>query len=101
MSHLLHECGLAAIYHLPGGEPSPLCPDHGPEEISRLVPRMLLDVQNRGQLSAGMTTYNPQRNQLLATFKDVGAVSEVFRLSHLGKAESLMKEYAGCAAIGH
>jgi len=101
MSELHHECGLAAIYHLPGDERSPLCPDQGPDEISRLIPRMLLDVQNRGQLSAGMTTFNPDRNQLLETFKDLGGVSEVFRLSHRGKAESLMKEYAGRAAIGH
>ena len=28
------------------------------------MPRMLLDIQNRGQLSAGMTSYNPNRNQL-------------------------------------
>ncbi|MGC4003235.1 MAG: amidophosphoribosyltransferase [Pirellulales bacterium] len=100
MSVLHHECGLAAVYHLPG-ERSPLCPEPGREEASRLMPRMLLDVQNRGQLSCGMTTYNPARNQLLETYKDVGTVSEVFRLSHRGKAESLMKEYAGCAAIGH
>ena len=65
------------------------------------MPRMLLDIQNRGQLSAGMTTFNPARNQLLSTYKEVGGVSEVFRMSHRGKFESLMKEYAGRAAIGH
>ncbi len=65
------------------------------------MPRMLLDVQNRGQLAAGFTTYNPQRNQLIDTYKDVGSVSEVFRLGHRGKYESLMEEYAGRAAIGH
>ncbi len=101
MSELYHECGLAAIYHLPGETVSPLCPEAGPDEVSRLMPRMLLDVQNRGQLSAGMTTFNAQRNQLLSTYKDVGSVSEVFRMSHRGKFESLMKDYAGCAAIGH
>ncbi len=101
MSELHHECGLAAVYHLPSDKPSPLCPDQGPHEASRLLPRMLLDVQNRGQLSAGMTTWSPNRNQLLQTYKDVGTVSEFFRLSHRGKAESLMKDYAGCAAIGH
>ena len=52
------------------------------------MPRMLLDIQNRGQLAAGMTTYNPRRNQLIDTYKDVGTVSEVFRLSHRGKFES-------------
>jgi amidophosphoribosyltransferase len=59
MSELHHECGVAAIYHLAGREASPLCPPQGPDEISRLMPRMLLDVQNRGQLSSGMTTFNP------------------------------------------
>jgi amidophosphoribosyltransferase len=100
MSDLHHECGIAAIYHLPG-EWHPLCPEGGPGEISRLLPRMLLDIQNRGQLAAGMTSYNPSRDQLLETHKDVGTVTEVFRLSHRGKAESLMKQYAGQAAIGH
>jgi len=101
MSDLQHECGLAAIYHLATGEPSPLCPDQGPEEVSRLMPRMLLDIQNRGQLSAGMTAWNPHRSQLLATYKEVGSVSEVFRMSHRGKYESLMEQHAGRAAIGH
>ncbi len=72
----------------------------GPDDVSRLIPRMLLDIQNRGQLSAGMTTYNPRRNQLLDTYKELGGVSEVFRLSHRGKFESLMRKYAGRAAIG-
>jgi amidophosphoribosyltransferase len=101
MSQLHEECGVAAIYHLPDLGVSPLCTGQGPEEVSRLVPRMLLDIQNRGQLAAGISTYNPARNQLIDTFKDVGNVSEVFRLSHRGKAESLMEEYAGRAAIGH
>ena len=101
MSDLRHECGLAAIYHLPGPETSPLCPSQGQEEVSRLIPRMLLDIQNRGQLSAGMTAWNPGRTQLLATYKDVGSVSEVFRMSHRGKYESLMEQHAGRAAIGH
>jgi len=54
-------------------------PGGRPKKVSRLVPRMLLDIQNRGQLSAGMTVWNPGRSQLLATLKDVGSVSEVFR----------------------
>ncbi len=62
---------------------------------------MLLDIQNRGQLAAGMTTYNPDLASLLTTRKDVGTVTEVFRLNHRAKAESLMRHLAGCAAIGH
>jgi amidophosphoribosyltransferase len=62
---------------------------------------MLQDIQNRGQLAAGMTTYNASRSQLLETHKDIGTVSEVFRLSHRGKHESIMLQLAGPASIGH
>lgn len=99
MSEIHHECGVAAVYHLPGDE-SPLCPG-GPENAARLLPRMLQDIQNRGQLAAGMSSFHPGRDLLIGTHKDIGSVSEVFRLSHKGKSESLMKEYAGLAAIGH
>lgn len=101
MSDLHHECGIAAVYHLSGRNTSPLCPAHGPQEVSRLIPRLLLDIQNRGQLSAGMTSYSPGRQQLLETYRGLGSVSEVFRLSHRGKAESIMARCAGPAAIGH
>jgi len=101
MSELHDECGIVAVYHLPGEQISPLCPGQGPEQVSRLVPRMLLDIQNRGQLAAGMTSYNPARDQLIDTHKDVGSVTEVFRLSHPAGCEALMQEYAGRAAIGH
>jgi len=101
MSELHEECGVAAIYHLPSRRASRLCPDGRQDQASRLLPRMLLDIQNRGQLAAGMTTYNPRRKQLIDTHKELGTVAEAFRLSHRAKAESLMKEYAGRAAIGH
>jgi amidophosphoribosyltransferase len=97
---LQHECGVAALYHLPGS-PSPLVPKGEPRQTSRLMPRMLLDLQNRGQLAAGFSTFNPARDQIIDTYKEIGTVIEAFRLNHQGKYESLMKEYAGAAAIGH
>jgi amidophosphoribosyltransferase len=48
-----------------------------------------------------MTSYHPQRQLLLETYRGVGTVSEVFRLGHRGKAESIMQRMAGRAAIGH
>ena len=101
MSELYEECGIVAIYHLPNGESSPLCPSQGREAVSQLVPRMLLDLQNRGQLAAGFTTYSPFRQQLIDTHKDVGTVAEVFHTSKREKFMELMTEYAGRAAIGH
>src|SRR5215207_7365287 len=101
MDELHHECGIAALYHLPGGGPSRLAPLAGPEQVSRLMPRLLLDLQNRGQLAAGLSSYNPQRDKLLDTYKQIGTVIEAFRLNHKAKAESVMREFAGRAAIGH
>jgi amidophosphoribosyltransferase len=100
MADLFHECGVAAIYHLPG-ETSSLAPLHGRNAVSRLIPRLLLDIQNRGQLAAGMTSFHPDRNQLIDTHKDVGSVTEVFKLNHPALADELMGEYEGVAAIGH
>jgi amidophosphoribosyltransferase len=62
---------------------------------------MLLDLQNRGQLAAGISTYDPERPQILDTYKDVGTVAEVFRMSHPAKHEAVLARYAGRAAIGH
>src|SRR6478672_2328015 len=101
MDELHHECGIGALYHLPGRTPSRLAPLAGPEQVSRLMPRMLLDLQNRGQLAAGFATYDPRREKLLDTYKQIGTVIEAFRLNHQAKYEALMQEFAGRAAIGH
>src|SRR5580704_18906655 len=98
MDELHHECGIAAIYHLPGSQTSRLAPLAGAEHVSRLMPRMLLDLQNRGQLAAGISTYNPQRQQILNTYKQIGSVIEAFRLNHQAKYDSIMKQHAGRAA---
>lgn len=101
MDELHHECGVAALYCL-ADKPGPSNVWSGsPDQVSRLMPRMLLDLQNRGQLAAGMATYNPSRDQLLDTYKEIGTVIEAFRINHPGKFASIMEEYAGRAAIGH
>lgn len=101
MDELHHECGVAAIYHLQSDEPSRLAPSTGGHQASRLMPRMLLDLQNRGQLAAGFTTFNPKRDKLLETYKQIGTVIEAFRLNHQAKFESIMRDCSGQAAIGH
>ena len=99
MEELQHECGIAAVYHL-GGDGNHA---HGgnPENVARFIPRMLLDLQNRGQLAAGMASYLPNREKLLDTHKEIGTVIEAFRLNHRGKFDNIMKDYKGIAAIGH
>jgi amidophosphoribosyltransferase len=101
MSELHHECGIAALYHLEGAVPSRLAPPGGADQVSRLMPRMLLDLQNRGQLAAGFTSFDPARQQILSTYRRLGTVIEAFRLNHQAKYESIMRDYAGRAVIGH
>ena len=49
-------------------------------DAAKLVPPMLLDIQNRGQLAAGLTSYRSDRPELLRTHKNIGSVSDVFEL---------------------
>ena len=100
---LHHACGLAALYWLdkPVAKGGPASRLVRKGDVAALMPAMLLDVQNRGQLAAGLTSYQPARPQLLDTYKDVGTVTEVFRMSHPAKHHAICAEYAGRAAIGH
>jgi len=101
MDDLQHECGVAALYHLPGPKVSPLVPDGDPRNVTRLMPRMLIDLQNRGQLAAGLTSYHPDRDVILETYREIGTVIEAFRLNRQDKARKLIEEHSGPACIGH
>ncbi len=90
MSDVRDECGIAAVVNLKG---EPTATDR--------IPDMLLDIQNRGQLAAGVTSYMPGRDQLIDTHRDVGTVNEVFKLSRQDQALALLEHYRGSAAIGH
>jgi len=96
-----HECGLAAMCWLdePYNENGQAVKKI--DNVAGPMTSMLLDLQNRGQLAAGFTSYDLDRTLILKTYKDVGTVSEAMRVSHTGKHESILNEYAGRAAIGH
>jgi amidophosphoribosyltransferase len=100
MDELQHECGIAALYDLGIGEKSAIWTGDA-DEVGRLMPRMLLDLQNRGQLAAGMSGYNPTRDKLLDTYKELGPVSEAFRLARPEKHASIIEDHGGRAVIGH
>ena len=98
-----HHCGVVAVCRL---RPGTRVPDHSPagcrqQGVAPLVPRLLMDLQNRGQLSAGLASYCADRPLLLKTHVENGPVMEAFRLSHPAKAADLMADLAGTAAIGH
>jgi amidophosphoribosyltransferase len=92
MDGLKEECGIVGVYQMGAGKL---------RNVTPLVVRALVDLQNRGQLSAGITSYNPQRSRILQTHKGVGTVHEVFHVNEGREHRGLMEEYAGCAAIGH
>lgn len=100
MDELRHECGIAALYHLANGDKATVWTGD-PDEVTRLMPRMLMDLQNRGQLAAGMASYKPGREQLLSTHKDVGTVAEAFAMSRPHEFASILEAHAGRAVIGH
>jgi amidophosphoribosyltransferase len=92
---LKHSCGIAAVYL-----PKPL----SSYSLGGCVPflyKMLLRQQNRGQLSAGVTTYNCDRQQLIDTYKKAGLVSEVFWTRMKPKFEGILRSYKGDRGIGH
>ena len=101
MDDLQHECGVAALYHLPGSKVSPLVPGGDPRNVTRLMPRMLIDLQNRGQLAAGFTSYDPDRPAILETYKEIGTVIEAFRLNREDKYKKIMADHAGPAFLSH
>lgn len=99
------ECGVVGVYRMdvrPHGDMAP-APFEEERNVVRLVPDMMIDLQNRGQLAAGISRYNEHELRIIETYKDVGSVSEVFHLTHPdpSRFRSLIDRYSGRAAIGH
>jgi len=88
------ECGIAAVYEMDPGRV---------ESVVPLLPEMLMDLQNRGQLAAGIASFNEARAQVLDSYKDVGSVNDVFHLTlpDPSRYQKILKEYSGRAGIGH
>ena len=101
MAELNHECGIVAVYHYRDAASDLLPEGLNRGDVSRLIPRMLLDIQNRGQLAAGITTFRPHQNDLLLTHKSLGLVSEAFQMNRREEYHDLMEKHCGPAAIGH
>ena len=81
------ECGICGISCREGGE-------------TKLY-KMLVQLQHRGQLSAGITVYHPQEAKVLKTHKDLGLVNNVFKTHNLGKFVTLMNTLSTKTGIGH
>ncbi|MCM8534419.1 MAG: amidophosphoribosyltransferase [Lentisphaeraceae bacterium] len=88
------ECGVAAVYALKNGKPDL------DRDMSSYIPLMLQDMQNRGELSAGITTFDPKRPHILRNYKALGQVKEAFSID-AHNAKEIEHVMSGCAAIGH
>ncbi|MCD6434499.1 MAG: amidophosphoribosyltransferase [Candidatus Diapherotrites archaeon] len=62
---------------------------------------MLIQQQHRGQLSAGVSTYNSERQQLLDTYKNLGLVNEAFKFRYSTEFNKIVERYDGTKGIGH
>ncbi|MCF7861767.1 amidophosphoribosyltransferase [Candidatus Woesearchaeota archaeon] len=91
MADVKEECGIVAVASL----------DNKHETVIPILYRLLLNVQSRGQLSAGMTSFNKDRDFILRTYRNLGSVNEVFRTSRPPKCRAILKKHAGPRAIGH
>ncbi len=89
MNEIHDECGVAAVSL------------KNKDDVLFYLYRLLLNLQNRGQLSAGITTYNQKRAQILNTYKNIGTVNEVFKTSNIRKSEEIFREYKGKKGIAH
>jgi len=94
---LLAEIQLVGMKHFCG-----VCGASFPDSSASLaLYEMLLQMQHRGQLSAGISVWKEHENFLLRTHKDLGLVNNVFRAEHKGKFNSIMEDYKSNKGIGH
>jgi amidophosphoribosyltransferase len=93
MGEVHDECGIAAVFIKENGDAA--------NKALFYLYKVLLNLQNRGQLSTGFTTYNKKNTQLLNRYRNVGSVNEVFRTNSRIKSREVFKKYEGNKGIGH
>lgn len=95
MSEEIHEeCGIAAIF-------LPKAPASIRESAVSYLYRLLLHQQNRGQLSAGITTFNPTNPKRLDTYREIGSVNQALKGYDEFKQKKLFERLQGQRGIGH
>ena len=95
LDNIREECGIVAVYQLNFANAQHQV------NVASYIPNLLLDLQHRGQLSAGMSSYYADRGRLIKTHRDLGLVERVFALHSQKKSHALLEEHAGTVAIGH
>lgn len=88
------ECGLAAVSLAQA-------PRDSKATAAALLYELLLYQQHRGQLSAGITTFNANQPKLLDTYRDMGTVVQAFRSFDENKQKKILDRLNGQRGIGH
>jgi len=87
------ECGVAAIY----------LKNADLKFTPKALYEMLFQMQHRGQLSAGVSTFNSQRKEgekVIKNLKEVGRVNDLFKIGK-SDCEKIIDYLEGDAGIGH
>ncbi len=71
------------------------------ENAEKNIYLMLVQLQHRGQLSAGMTTFHPNEKHLLKTHKGLGLVNSSFKAFDENKFNQLLEKHKSKRGIGH
>lgn len=82
----MHKCGICGAF-------SP--------NSNELTYKMLLQLQHRGQLSAGITVYRPEEPFILYTHKNIGLVNKVFFAESREEFKKIMEKTCSEKSIGH
>ena len=85
MAEVHDECGVGAVF----------VKDKAKEKDKALyyLYKLLLNMQNRGQLSTGFTSFNKNNAQLLMRYRHVGSVNQLFKTHNQQKSKSIFEKY--------
>ncbi|HDS11514.1 MAG TPA: hypothetical protein ENN77_01270, partial [Candidatus Wirthbacteria bacterium] len=86
-------CGIAAAYQLNSKQVS--------TKQAMLVNRLLLRLQNRGDLSTGIANYNPEGFNILNVKKGRGTAKDFYGEPGSYKNDKMLESLKGLVAIGH
>lgn len=101
MEQIKHECGVIGIHMK---DPSGMS-DNDLLTTPDILIKGLSILQHRGQRSAGISIYRPHKKngnkKIISTYKNVGKISEVFKLNKPEDYSTILKRCKGISGIGH
>lgn len=88
--NIKEECGVVAV-----------CLKNPYINLPLVIQNMLLEVQHRGQTSAGFAVYSKDARRRLRSYSDVGKVANLFKIWDKSFYKRITEGYDGQVGIGH